>query len=533
MDPSPDARSERSAAARWLPLAVFAFAALLFADSARNGFALDDLPLVVHNPLIRELSSLPELFYRDYWAPTQESGLYRPLVTTSFAFDHALGGAEPLGYHIVNVGLHAANSALVAGLLLRLTANVPLAAAASFLFAAHAIHTEPVANVAGGRPELLAALFCLLSLWAYVARWNGEGYAVRLRAAASVLAFGIALLAKESSVTLLGVFFLVDWVFGERAADGGLRNPLRVLHDRIGTYAAYGLVVLVYLQLRTAVLDAAVLPPSRMLDNPLVTLPVGWRIVNAVAVGFEYLERLLLPLHLSYDYSWAQIPLVRSVADLQLWALGGLTLLGVGLTIWSARRSPLLFFALAFSAVTFSVVSNVLVPIGTIMGERLVYLPSIGFCLAAALVLRGLCGLFCREPRTAAFVFALSAAALVGLHGLRAFDRARDWRSQETLWLHDLEVSPRSVKVIANAGAALMELGRPAEALERFDQAIGWGVPPAQFFAPHHGAVFALLELGREDEARARHALAKRQGSPLPAFEILLRMQQERHPAGP
>jgi hypothetical protein len=51
MDASSATRSERSTAARWLPLAVFVFSALLFADSARNGFAMDDWPLVVNNLL--------------------------------------------------------------------------------------------------------------------------------------------------------------------------------------------------------------------------------------------------------------------------------------------------------------------------------------------------------------------------------------------------------------------------------------------------------------------------------------------------
>jgi hypothetical protein len=170
MDAPSVALSERSTAARWLPLAVFVFSALLFADSARNGFAMDDRPLVVNNPLIRDLRGVPELFRLDYWAPDQRSGLYRPLVTTSYAIDWALGGEDPIGYHLVNVGLHAANAALVAAVLLAAIANLPLSATAAFLFAAHAVHTEAVANVAGGRPELLAAFFALLSLRLYLAR---------------------------------------------------------------------------------------------------------------------------------------------------------------------------------------------------------------------------------------------------------------------------------------------------------------------------------------------------------------------------
>ena len=533
MDAPSAARSERSTAARWLPLAVFVFSALLFADSARNGFAMDDRPLVVNNPLIRDLRGVPELFRLDYWAPDQRSGLYRPLVTTSYAIDWALGGEDPIGYHLVNVGLHAANAALVATVLLAAIADLPLSATAAFLFAAHAVHTEAVANVAGGRPELLAAFFALLSLRLYLARRGARVRSGWALAAASLVCFGLALLAKENSVTLLGVLFLVDWVFGERSKAGGLRSPLRVLAERLPAYAAYGLVVLGYLLFRSAAVEGVGLPPVHMFDNPLATLSTGWRIVNALAVGLQYLELLILPLHLSYDYSWNQIPLIRSVADGQLWLVLALVALGLGLVVWSARRSPVLFFGLGFALVTFSVVSNVVVPIGTILGERLAYLPSVGFCLAAALGVRALARVCTRDARAAGALFAAAMALLVGLHALRAFERARDWRTMETLWLHDVEVSPHSVKAIANAGVALLVLERPAEALQRFDEAIAWGVPAAEFMAPHHGAVFALLALDRIDEARSRYAFAKRHGSPLPPFELLVRTLKSAPPPDP
>jgi hypothetical protein len=218
------------------------------------------------------------------------------------------------------------------------------------------------------------------------------------------------------------------------------------------------------------------------------------------------------------------------VADGQLWLVLALVALGLGLVVWSARRSPVLFFGLGFALVTFSVVSNVVVPIGTILGERLAYLPSVGFCLAAALGVRALARVCTRDARAAGALFAAAMALLVGLHALRAFERARDWRTLETLWLHDVEVSPRSVKAIANAGVALLVLERPAEALQRFDEAIASGVPAAEFMAPHHGAVFALLALDRIDEARSRYAFAKRHGSPLPPFELLVRTRKSAPP---
>ena len=132
-----------------LPLTLVLFAGLLYAGSARNGFVLDDGALVRDNPLIRSLAGIPTLFASDYWEPEAKVGLYRPLVTTSYALNYALGAREPMGYHLANVGLHALVSLLVWVLYLRLGSGAAIAATAAFLFAAHAVHTEAVANVVG------------------------------------------------------------------------------------------------------------------------------------------------------------------------------------------------------------------------------------------------------------------------------------------------------------------------------------------------------------------------------------------------
>ena len=56
-------------------------------------------------------------------------------------------------------------------------------------------------------------------------------------------------------------------------------------------------------------------------------------------------------------------------------------------------------------------------------------------------------------------------ALLVVLHGVRAIDRSLDWRSENGLYVHDLEVNPRSAKIQSNAGAAFAEMERHERAL--------------------------------------------------------------------
>jgi tetratricopeptide (TPR) repeat protein len=264
-------------------------------------------------------------------------------------------------------------------------------------------------------------------------------------------------------------------------------------------YAGYVLVTLVYLGLRWLALGPPQALPSPVhTDNPLVTLDLHWRLLNALQVALRYLGLLFFPLQLSYDYSYNQIPMLTSLADPRAVLVLGLSAAAVGIVVWSYRASKELFFALGFYLVTFSVVSNLVVPIGTIMGERLVYVPSVGFCLALVVVLRKLCGRLPVAPRTARAVFVGVMALTLGLHSARTLVRNPDWKSEERLYLHDVRTVPQSAKALSNAGKILQDLGQHSAAIGKFEQAIE--IEPS-FRTPVLNWAYSLSAQGREDEA--------------------------------
>lgn len=456
--------------------------------------------------------------------------------------NHAIGGLDPWGYHAVNVVLHALVSVLVFWVARHLGLSRLPAFAAGALFATHAVHTEAVANVAG-RAELLAAAFFLTAFLGHVRsggtkpRWSGF-------LAAAALAYLLALLAKENAITFLGVVFLYDFLFRVGAGSVGLSRIASTVRAHAGAYAVYATVTAAYLALRLQVLGTGgATPPTPPLDNPLAMLDFPWRILTAFEVTGRYLGLLLAPIHLSYDYSYAEIPLVRSWVDPRAW----LVLLGVAAALvfgrYAYRTSRLLFFTIGFFVIPFSVVSNWLVPIGTIMAERLLYLPSVGFCLGVgwvvSLSLERIPG---SSGRWRAAV-AAGVSVLVLAHAARSVERSGDWESNERLYLHDVEVSPRSAKALNNAGWILIDRDldpeRGVALLERaleiwpddpeFLDSLGWG----------------YYKLGRYAEARRvlRRSLALAGSGPtfpdrkahLEAVERAIRAQRSRGtpPAGP
>ncbi len=504
--PATGAEGPATRADRLVLVGVVLLAVAVYANSAVNGFTLDDTSLAIGNPFLHELRTIPQLFTVDYWYPETKSGLYRPVVTTSFALNFAAGGEDPRGYHLVNIALHAANSALVLLLFRRATADRLAIAAGAALFAAHAVHSEAVANVSG-RAELLCAFFFLASLLLYLESWRASARWTVALYAASVLAYLLALLSKETALTLVGVVVLHDFVYVREPEPRLLRRAALVLRCGALRYAGYLLSTVAYLALRYLWLDLG--DPragTTHLDNPLLFVEAPWRQLSALEVALRYLWLLLFPARLSYDYSFDQIPLVTSPDDPRILLVAAVLALGAGLAVASYRRAVDLFFALGLGLVTFSVISNLVIGIGTIMAERLLYLPSLGFCLAAPLAARWLL----RRSRPGPWgdrIFVAIFAVAVALHGERALVRNRDWVSDERLLLGDLEVSPRSAKVRANAGSVLLSAGRFEEAVERYEASLAIKPDYAKAAAQ---LGHALLKLGREEEAMGRYEQAVR-----------------------
>src|SRR3989304_4078349 len=91
---------------------------LLYANSFKNGFVFDDLPLIVENPGIRSLGNIPGMLGVYTGDPS-----YRPLRFISYAIDYYFWGLNPVGYHLSNIIFHIASSLLVFGVIFRLVGS--------------------------------------------------------------------------------------------------------------------------------------------------------------------------------------------------------------------------------------------------------------------------------------------------------------------------------------------------------------------------------------------------------------------------
>ncbi len=422
---------------------------LLYISTVRNQFVLDDETAVRDNPIVHRFDPV-EIFTSDYWAGYHgdRSGLYRPLTVLTFAVNYAVGGQDPFSYHLTNAILHGLVVLLVFRVIALATMEHRLAALGALIFATHPVQTEAVAGVVG-RADLLATLFGLLATELQI-RSRG-----RLPWGAG-LAFVAALMCKESAIVLPALFLLFNC------------QQYRAFFHRchLSVCLQYSALTAIYLVWRWYVLGGLTVPGISELDNPLIALEPGLRLLNASLVMSRYLNLLVLPIGLSADYSFAALTLQMSLWSKATFFVVAAAAAIVLLGIISWQRLPWLFVGGAWTAIALLPVSNLLVPIGAMMAERFLYLPAFGFSMAVAAAFRAASAQL--SPRVSVVV------ALSYLFALSLFTvgRIQEWRNNLTLFVAAAENYPNSARVWRALGGAKLELGDRSGAREAWQRAL-------------------------------------------------------------
>ena len=238
-------------------------------------------------------------------------------------------------------------------------------------------------------------------------------------------------------------------------------------------FAAYAVVFALYLLARRAAVGSFGVPLSMIpyAENPLAHEDLATRVLTAIGVLGRGLGLLVFPRALSPDYSYDAIPLIRSPLDPVFLASAAVLAVIAVAAVRAVRGWPALAFCAAWYAIGVFPASNLLVKVGTVFGERLLYLPSVGFCLAIALL--GVRAARAATARWSAARLAAPAAAAVILLTLagRTVAYASVWRDEMSLFTEAVRAQPRSAKAHQLLGAALMEVGRVDEGVAALETA--------------------------------------------------------------
>ncbi len=454
----------------WMSLGLIAVTLLLYARTAQfSSIDLDDQAMVYSNPAVSNGLTRQGI----EWAFTDVKTFYwQPLTWLSHMLDCQIFGPNPGPHHLVNVGLHAINAALLFLLLLHVTGAFWRSALTAAIFAFHPLRVESVAWISERR-DVLSGLFSLITLWVYVR--YAERSSSRKRYAAVIVAFWLALMSKPMTVTLPLAMLLMDYWPLKRFA----RTPARqLLREKIPLFVS-------------AALGAAVtFAGSYSQANPisLEILPFRLRLASAITAYTGYLAKFVWPRPLAIFYPWA----VPSSAALV--TAGFVFVLLSGIAVWSWRRKPYVLAGwLWFVLLLLPVIGFVQVG-WQYMADRFTYLPLIGPTFAV--VWLGSDWLASRSRLRRAVT---AAAAIVLLaFGALSWVQIGYWKDKFTVYRHAIDVNPNNERMWAFYGKVLAEDGNLGEAERAYREAIR--IRPER--ADDHDALAALLlRQGRAGDA--------------------------------
>lgn len=411
-----------------------------YANALAASFQFDDWEVIVRDPRVQSVGA--------WWASMP--GI-RPLLKLTYALGHA-SGFGVVGFHAVNLAIHASNGLIAWALVRRLalrngrdtTAAGWIALASALVFALHPLQTEAV-TYASGRSTSLSTGLALASLLLWIA---AQEHTSRLRGlqAASLLAMGMALAVKETAVVVPAALML--WRASDPSQPADLRSLLRAsaLH---------------WLALLAALGAALALPAYRSLfATSLATRsPLENLVAQTHAIAY-LLAKLVRIDRLNAD------PALQATTDLgvssMLIGCGLVALLGLALI--QLRRWPTASFAILWTGLWLLPTNSLLARLD-LVNDRQAYAALLGPALLLGLAIERLAR---RRPLVAGIAVSLLAIGL----GLATHRRNEVYRDEASFWRAVIEDSPHNARAFNNLGVALAAEGDAAGATRAWRQAL-------------------------------------------------------------
>jgi hypothetical protein len=422
----------------------------VYSSAVQNGLGIDDKTVLLGNPAIygMSLSNIRVLF-----TSLPNDVEYLPVRDLTYVIDYELWG-PPMsggrlrtairgiyGYHLSNIFYYAAACValylFLERLLRRWTGQArAVAFFSALLYAVHPMHVESVAGIAH-RKDLVSGLFVFLCLWSYVAYRESKRNRYYIF---SLMATALALLSKTTALVLPLLMLLIEYVCLRERREGVFRPAIRVLPFAVLTAAT------AFLSYSIAGSVGLVLPERGGLLE---------RLPSAAKAAAVYVKMLVMPYPLSI---WHDFESPAGLLD-PVFLLSLAVVLGIiFLAFWNRRRSPVVSFCTGWFLVSVIPVIG-LIPTSTVIAERYLFLPSVGFCAALAWGIQG--GLYIRWRNAAISVLVI----VVLVFSVISFKRNFDWKDNLTILRTDLKKSPDSYRLNQMMGRLYFLRGYHAEGL--------------------------------------------------------------------
>ena len=434
----------------------------LYLNSLNNLFTNWDDAMIYQNPQIQSLSlgNIKNIF------TYVKGATYQPVRILSYAIDFHFWKLDPLGYHITNIFFYILTCVTVYLTLFHLSRDLREKASfdshwrtaifGSLLFAAHPVHVEAVTWLAA-RKEVLQGFFFFLAFYLYLNGREKNGGERIVHVALVLLVILLAILSKPSAIVFPVVILVYEIAKRKKRWTDFIRShwlflALSILISGIFTYI-----------LIRVMLDAGGLKPYRggsFFNNFLISFYV-----------FLYNIKLLI---FTMNYSAAYtISVSNSILSLRTFTFIAMTLLLLGLSLWSLKHTKIIFFSFLFFFVTLLPFLNI-IPISTLLADRYVFIASFSYCFLLGLGFERFYT-YVNMRFSEGFFKLVAIVLLISIltgYSLMTIGQNRVWANSYTLWADAVQKYPESNTANAMMGVVYMQLGMDRETVKYLEKAV-------------------------------------------------------------
>jgi protein O-mannosyl-transferase len=420
-------------------LCVFA----LYWQTTGFDFVLDDEMFITQNKYVTKgVDGLKEIFTKDSMAGylgdnpnLLTGGRYRPLSLALFALVHQMFGLNKFVFHLLNVLIYALCCAVTLTVLNNLfkksnafVAIQPAIFIGTLLFAIHPVHTEVVANVKG-MDEILSFLFMMTGFLA-VLKYHETSKSIFL--ITGLISLFLSFMAKESSLPVVVIIPLGLIFFKGIELRKGFRLFLLMM-----------IPAFVYLIVRYESLGFFISNEVKnlgIMNNPYLEASFPEKLGTIAWTMLLYLKLLVFPHPLTHDYYPWQIPLLKIFSPLSLISFAVIGFL-IYLAVRQFKNRTLLSFIILYFFISISIVSNLVINVGTLMNERFLFIPSVAFSFFI------IWGYEKLNHLKVKWLFITLALFFLAGFTFKSTERIPDWKTIKKLDSVDVAISKNSARI--------------------------------------------------------------------------------------
>jgi protein O-mannosyl-transferase len=358
---------------KYYVLAIVILSFTLYGNSLRNKYCIDDYIVTgVDTTIQKGVKAIPDIFTSLYHDNGKIKYGYRPIVKTTFAIEYQLFGLNPAISHLINILLYCLTGIFLFFLLRKLLwkYNALFWITIVLLFISHPIHTEVVDSLKN-REELISFLAGLFSLYKFIKYTETSRIKHFIY---GMVWFAFAYLTKQNVLTFIIIIPLTIYFFSN--------TPFRKILIITGSLMIVGYLV--------ARIPSYFLPVNTSnqfyLENPMFFIHGRFtRFPMAMLSLLYYIKLLIFPHPLLYYYGYNMIPEVGFGNGWFILSL--LIYIGIlAFAILKIKEKNILSYGILYYLVAISMFSNIYVPVTGIIGERLIYSASLGFCIILSVI---------------------------------------------------------------------------------------------------------------------------------------------------